>query len=82
MGQAKARGTLEQRIAQAKVRDAEMLAAREKREAEAEARKAEAIAKLPPEEQKRYRQRLHNRHMQTVNLVGLMLALSEKGRNA
>ena len=81
MGQAKARGTLEQRIAQAQLREAEMRAARERREAEAKARKAEAIAKLPPEEQKRYREREHNRHMRAANLVGLMLALSERGRN-
>lgn len=82
MGQAKARGTLEQRIAQAKVRDAEILAAREKREAEARAKEDEAAAKLPPEEQKRYRQRVHDRHMRTANLVGLLLAMQERGRNA
>lgn len=82
MGQAKVRGSRDQRIAQAQVRDAAMRDAGDKREAEAKARKAEAIAKLPPEEKKRYRERVHRRHMNTAILLGALLGMSERGRNA
>ena len=78
MGQAKARGTQEQRIAGAKMRDAEMREARAKRDAEAQAKKAEAIAQMPPEEQARLRQRIRNRNIATANLVGLLLAMQER----
>lgn len=76
MGQAKARGSREQRIAEAQARDAEMREAQAKRQAEAAAKKAEAIAQMPPEARARYQQRIHRRHLATANLVGLMLGLS------
>ena len=77
MGQAKLRGTYEQRSAQAQQRAAEERAERERQEAEAKEAERQRIAALPPEQQKRISERRHRRHMELAILLGTAAALSE-----
>ena len=65
---------------QAVERDASIRVERERREIEAKAKEAERVAALPPTEQKQYRERKHQRYMARANMLGMLLALSERGR--
>jgi hypothetical protein len=80
MGQAKSRGTLEQRIAQSKKKCEIADAARLQREDEAEKHEAQRVASMPPDERKQYSERKHRRNMATATMIGMMLALSTQGR--
>ena len=78
MGQAKLRGTYEQRSAQAEQRAAEERAERDRKEAEAAAAAAQAeaerVAAMTPEERERYSNRKHRRHMETAMVMGLLMS--------
>ena len=76
MGQAKLRGSLDERIAQAIVKAEADREAAALTKAAAEQEKAARVASMPPAERKRFVQRERGRRMAGVNLVGLMLALA------
>lgn len=85
MGQAKARGTREQRIAQAQERDAAMRAERERLDIEAKAREAQRVAAMTPEKRKQYQERKHRGYMARASMVGLLYAMAaarDRERNA
>lgn len=71
MGQAKLRGTQEQRVAQAIERDALARAERDRKEAEAEAAEAQRIAALPPEQRERIMARKRNTNIRMATWMAL-----------
>ena len=74
MGQAKLRGTHEQRAAQAVQRAAEERAECERKEAEAKEAERQRIAALPPQERKRISERKHRSHLMTAMLMGTLIS--------
>jgi hypothetical protein len=76
MGQAKARGTREQRIAQAVYRHQQAEAHALQARKEAERREAERIAKLPPEIRKEVVMRRGKSHLNSILLAGVMASLA------
>ena len=73
MGQAKLRGTFDQRAAQAEQRAAEKRAERERKEAEAKEAERQRVAALPPEERKRISERKHRSHLMTAVVMGTLI---------
>jgi hypothetical protein len=73
MGQAKIRGTFEQRSAQAQQRAAEEHAKRERKEAEVKDAERQRVAAMPPEERKRYSERKHRSYLKTAMLMGTLI---------
>lgn len=73
MGQAKLRGTFEQRAAEARQNAADARAARERKEAEAQEAEHQRITALPPEEQKRISERKHRNHLMTAMVLGTLI---------
>lgn len=80
MGQAKARGSFEQRRIAAVERDnAERIALEAERESQRAAER-EAEAALPEAVRERRRQTRHRRNMQTAMLAGLIVAFGARGQ--
>ena len=83
MGQAKLRGTFEQRAAQAQQRAAEERAERERKEAEAKEVERQRIAALPPEQRERVvrEARSHRTNVATWVALGAALAAGLPSRS-
>ena len=80
MGQAKLRGSYEQRSTQAQQRLAAERAERERKEAEAKAAEMKRVAEMPPEQRERYKARRHNRHLMLATAFGMLASMSEPPR--
>ena len=78
MGQAKLRGTYEQRVAQAKQRAAEERAERERKEAEAQEAERQRIASLPPEQRERVYENKRRRQMKITTILALAEAFGAR----
>jgi hypothetical protein len=76
MGEAKLRGSRDERIAQAIVKYEADLEAAAHAKAAVEQEKAAKVAAMPPAERQRFIRRERSHRMTGVNLVGLMLALA------
>lgn len=75
MGQAKLRGTQEQRVAQAIEREALARAERDRKKAEADAAEAERIAALPPKQRERVILAGRNRNIRLATWMALAAAM-------
>lgn len=82
MGQARLRGTKEQRIEQSQTRRAIELEARRQALAEARMKEAERVAALPPEQQEFYRQARRARNTRRTNMLAMTLLGSALGAAA
>lgn len=80
MGQAKQRGTKAERVALAFARDEALQAKKDAERASFGARERSRIAVLPPEERKRYKDRLHRQRMMTATFLGLAYGAMEPFR--
>jgi hypothetical protein len=80
MGQAKQRGTRAERIALAVVRDEALQAKKDEERAALEAQERARIAAMPPEERRRYKNRLHQQRMMTATLLGFAYGAMEPFR--
>ena len=80
MGQAKNRGTYDERVAQS-IRRAELEAsANELAKQAAEHARAQRLAELPPEARRRVQERNRIKNLRLASMIGLAAALAEEAK--
>lgn len=81
MGQAKNRGSRDERIAQSQKRAALEASQNELAKQAAEHARAQRLAELPPEARQRAMQRTRVQNLRTASLMGLLLALDNSPKD-
>ena len=80
MGQAKNRGTYDERVEQAQKRAALEASANKLAKQAAEHARAQRLAELPPEARRRVQERNHIKNLRLASMIGLAAALTEEAK--